>query len=351
MSFFDLIAMSSTLTHSLKPFNTLGLAQYCANILEVHSTEQLIDVCLDLAVRREPMLVLGGGSNLVLIDDFRGTVVRVMSLGVEVEQDESSYHLSVAAGESWHELIEFCLAQGMPGLENMALIPGTVGAAPIQNIGAYGIELCDVCAWVEYLDLHSGKLVRLSNAECEFSYRDSIFKGRLRERAVITRVGLCLPKLWRPNLSYGPLQEFDANSVTARDIFDTVCQIRRQKLPDPAVLGNAGSFFKNPMIDADEYLMLAQRFPNIVGYAQADGRVKLAAGWLIDTAGLKGYVLGHVAVHQQQALVLVNLGGGTGQEICQLALYVIEQVKRKFGVVLEPEPRIIGATGETHLHV
>jgi UDP-N-acetylmuramate dehydrogenase len=274
-----------------------------------------------------------------------------LSKGIKVSEDEEAFYLEVEAGETWHEFIEFTLEHGMFGLENMALIPGTVGAAPIQNIGAYGVELCDMCDWVEYLDLPTGELVRIRAEECQFAYRESIFKDKLRNLAVITSVGFRLAKHWQPRLTYGPLQSFDSATVSARDIFDRVCQVRSTNLPDPAVLGNAGSFFKNPIVSAACYLDLAQQFPTIVGYAQADATVKLAAGWLIEQAGLKGFVLGNVGVHDKQALVLVNRGGATGRDICRLALHVIERVQDKFGVALEAEPRIIGASGEGDLHV
>lgn len=336
---------------SLKPFNTFGVEQSCLSLIEVHSKAELQATCLSLFQSKQPMLVLGGGSNIVFTDDFNGTVVRVLSKGISVTEDESYCYLDIEAGENWHELVEFTLNNNMAGLENLALIPGTVGAAPIQNIGAYGVELCDICHWVEYLDLDSGLLLRLSAEECAFSYRESIFKGRLRDKAVITAVGLCLPKAWQPKLAYGPLQSFTADTVTPRDIFDRVCEVRSEKLPDPQILGNAGSFFKNPIISASAYVELAQRFPNIVGYAQPNGDVKLAAGWLIEHAGLKGFVLGNAGVHAKQALVLVNLGNATGQDICRLALHVITCVNDVFGVTLEAEPRIMGLKGEASLHV
>ena len=340
-----------SLLHSLKSLNSFGLAQSCADLVEVHSKEAIKAVCLPLWRQQAPMLVLGGGSNLVFTQDFYGTVVRVLSKGMKVSEDEEAFYLEVEAGENWHELIQFTLEHGIFGLENMALIPGTVGAAPIQNIGAYGVELCDVCNWVEYLDFASGDFVRISAAECQFAYRESIFKNKLRNLAVVTAVGFRLAKDWQPRLGYGPLQSFDPATISAREIFDRVCQVRNEKLPDPAVLGNAGSFFKNPIVSAACYVDLAQRFPTIVGYAQANTTVKLAAGWLIEQAGLKGFELGNAAVHDKQALVLVNRGGATGQDICRLALHVIAQVQDKFGVVLEAEPRIIGADGEGDLYV
>lgn len=337
--------------YSLAPFNTFGVNQSCLSLIEVHTKAELQAACLSLYQSKLPMLILGGGSNIVFTNDFNGTVVRVLTTGIGVTEDARYFYLDVAAGENWHELVTFTLNNNMAGLENLALIPGTVGAAPIQNIGAYGVELCDICHWVEYLDLDSGLLLRLSADECEFSYRESIFKGRLRDKAVITAVGLRLPKTWQPRLAYGPLQSFSVETVTPRQIFERVCEVRGEKLPDPKILGNVGSFFKNPIINASAYLELAQRFPNIVGYAQPNGAVKLAAGWLIEHAGLKGFALGNAGVHAKQALVLVNLGNATGEDICRLALHVIEQVHEVFGVMLEAEPRIMGWTGEVNLHV
>ena len=342
--------MPLSVSHSLQPFNTLGLSQSCEQIFEARTTEELISLTHSFYRKGTPALVLGGGSNLVFLEDYSGAVIRVLTKGIVVSEDDGHYYLDVAAGENWHALIEYCLMHNMPGLENMALIPGTVGAAPIQNIGAYGIELCDVCHWVEYFNLSTGELKRLNVEDCEFAYRESVFKGKLRNTAVITRVGLKLAKQWLPRLNYGPLQAFDSKSVTAREIFEAVCQVRREKLPDPTVLGNVGSFFKNPLVDVLTYHSLAKQYPNIVGYAQPDGQVKLAAGWLIEAAGLKGFTLGNAAVHQKQALVLVNNGGASGAEICALAKYVIEQVKHKFAVVLEPEPRLIGHAGEVGIY-
>ncbi|QYJ79002.1 UDP-N-acetylmuramate dehydrogenase [Shewanella acanthi] len=337
--------------YSLKPFNTLGLEQSCFSLVEAKSKGELVAHCSAVWQAKQPLLVLGGGSNVVLTDDFNGTVIRVLSKGIKLTEDEANFYLEVEAGENWHELVEYSLSNNIPGLENLALIPGTVGASPIQNIGAYGVELCDICDWVEYLDLASGDLKRLKSSDCEFAYRESIFKGKLRDKAVISAVGFCLSKHWQPKISYGPLQSLDSKTVTAREIFDTVCKVRSEKLPDPAVLGNAGSFFKNPIIKAEQYIRLTQRFPTIVGYAQKNGDVKLAAGWLIEQAGLKGFVLGNAAVHDKQALVLVNKGGATGKDICRLALHVIAKVNEVFGVLLEAEPRIIGTAGEGHLDV
>ncbi|MCL1152406.1 UDP-N-acetylmuramate dehydrogenase [Shewanella ulleungensis] len=331
---------------SLAPLNTFGLQQYCSSLVRVVSKSELIDVCTDLYSKQLPMLILGGGSNLVFTTDYRGTVVNIATKGITMAMDTDYYYVSVQAGENWHDLVEFCLANQINGLENMALIPGTVGAAPIQNIGAYGVEFNRFCHAIEFLRLDSNDLQVFSNEQCHFSYRESIFKQELKNLAVVTEVTLKLPKQWQPVLDYGPLQNMDPQTVTAKQIFDCVCQVRQSKLPDPKVLGNVGSFFKNPIVTCNEFIELRVEFPTIVAYEQVDGQYKLAAGWLIEQAGLKGFRLGDAAVHQNQALVLVNMGSATGEEVCQLARHIIDVVFNKFAVTLQPEPRIIGPDGE-----
>ena len=339
--------LSKQTSCSLKRFNTFGVDYLCDDL-------QLIEKKIELDELRKktdmPLLILGGGSNVLFTENFKGTVAVINSKGIKVTQDNNFYYLTVAAGEDWHSLVKFSLVNNMPGLENLALIPGTVGAAPIQNIGAYGTEFCDVCHWVTYSDLITSKSVTLSADKCLFGYRESIFKAQLKDSAVITSVGIKLAKNWRPNLSYGPLHHFDPQKVSATDIFNLVCQLREQKLPNPKVLGNAGSFFKNPIVEASVFMTLAQKYPNIVGYALADGRMKLAAAWLIEQAGLKGFILGKAGVHQEQALVLVNLSGASGTDIAKLAIHIIDVVNNQFSVVLEPEPRIIGKYGEVTLN-
>lgn len=334
---------------SLKKFNTFAIDCSCAELQIVSTTIELVDTVKKAFKSTKPFLVLGGGSNVLFTQNFAGKVIIIETKGIELQQDDNFYYLSVAAGENWHALVNYCLENNMPGLENMALIPGTVGAAPIQNIGAYGLEFCRVCNWVKYLDLETEEIETLSVNECLFDYRDSIFKSELKNKAIITEVGIKLSKKWQPVISYGSLQNFDLATVSAKDIFDRVCDLRTHKLPNPNILGNAGSFFKNPIIDANLYMTLAQKFPNIVGYALADGNIKLAAGWLIEHAGLKGFTLGGACVHKEQALVLVNLGDASGSDICHLAQYVIQQIKQKFSVILEPEPRIFGQLAEINI--
>ncbi|MCL2920098.1 UDP-N-acetylmuramate dehydrogenase [Shewanella litorisediminis] len=327
---------------SLKSYNTFGIDYQCAELIEVTDTAKLPELVHSLDTQGQSYFILGGGSNVLLTSDIDVTVLKMANLGVEITEDEDHWFLSVAAGENWHQLVSWTLAQGMPGLENLALIPGTVGAAPIQNIGAYGVELMDVCDWVEYLSLPDCQTVRLKNDECEFGYRESIFKSRLKDKAIITRVGFRLPKLWQPKLNYGPLAEFSVDTVTPQMIFERVIAVRSDKLPDPAKLGNAGSFFKNPIVDAATFAAIVKQYPDAVAYALDDGRMKLAAGWLIDKAGLKGFRQGDAGVHDKQALVLVNFGGASGKEILQLAKHVISEVRSRFGVLLEPEPNVVG---------
>ncbi|MCL1060512.1 UDP-N-acetylmuramate dehydrogenase [Shewanella gelidimarina] len=342
---------TASVTHSvsLKSHNTFGLEHSCRELITAKTTEQLISCCLALYQAKEPMLVLGGGSNVIFCDDFKGTVVLVETRGIEIAETEDFHLLSVAAGENWHELICFCLAQDIAGLENLALIPGKVGAAPIQNIGAYGVELTDICDWVEYVELATGKHIRLNAKDCQFAYRDSIFKQQLLGKALITRVGFKVAKVWTPKLDYGPLKALKNTNVTPREVFDCICQTRMTKLPDPNKVGNAGSFFKNPVIANHQFNALVHQFPSIVGYPLGMANTKVAAGWLIENAGLKGYQVGGAAVHQDQALVLINRDNATSNDILTLAQHVVDCIEDKFGIKLEPEPRMIAATGERSL--
>ena len=256
--------------------------------------------------------------------------------------------MHVNGGENWHQLVEWSLSQGIDGLENLALIPGCAGSAPIQNIGAYGVEFKDVCDYVDVLNLNTGEQFRLQASECEFGYRESIFKHRYAQGYVITAVGLKLAKNWQPILKYGSLVNFDPQAVTAKQVFDEVCHIRRSKLPDPKEFGNAGSFFKNPVVSAEQFAKIQKQVENLPHFPQPDGSVKLAAGWLIDQCHLKGFQIGGAAVHQQQALVLINKGNATGQDVVKLAHHIRQTVADKFGVYLQPEVRFMGAKGEVN---
>lgn len=335
---------------SLQPFHTFALPVNAKAVVEINSKEQLQQLWNEYA--DQPLLLLGQGSNVLFLEDFNGAVLLNRMQGIQHREDQDFHYLHINGGENWHKLVTWCVEQGYHGLENLALIPGCAGSAPIQNIGAYGVELQDVCDYVEVLNLKGntdskcGILEKLTAAQCQFGYRDSIFKRQYRDHYVITAIGLKLAKNWQPHLQYGSLAYLDSSQVTARQIYDEVCAVRRSKLPDPAQFGNAGSFFKNPVVSQHDYLKLKTDYPNIPAFPQADGSVKLAAGWLIDKCGLKGYQIGGAAVHRQQALVLINRGDAKPQDIVALARHVRQQVLEKFDVALQPEVRFFDANGE-----
>ena len=298
-----------------------------------------------------PKFVLGGGSNIVLTGDVKPMVLKVEIMGRRlVRETARAWVLEAGAGENWHEFIAWSLAQGYPGLENMALIPGTVGASPVQNVGAYGVELQDRFESLDAVDLQTGQLFTLNAAQCGFGYRDSVFKHAskplgLAGRALITAVRFALPKPWKAVLGYADLEkkrvQSGINNPSAQQIFDWVCDIRRAKLPDPALIGNAGSFFKNPTVSAEQCQDIIGREPKIVHYLLADGSAKLAAGWLIDACGWRGKSVGNAGVYEKQALVLVNRGGATGGEVMTLARAIQTSVYERFGIMLEPEPVVV----------
>lgn len=329
---------------SLRALNTFGVEALARAYLPVSSVATLAAVRADKALAAMPRLILGGGSNLLFTQNVDALVLHMNSHGMSVTGEDADHVFVCAqAGESWHGFVQWTLAQGLGGLENLSLIPGSVGAAPIQNIGAYGSEMADCFHSLHAFDFVTGELLTLTRDDCAFGYRNSIFKHALRDRAVIVDVTFALPKRWQPNLRYAELaQEVAAISKpTAMEISAAVIAIRSRKLPDPAVTGNAGSFFKNPVVSAAQRDALLTDYPQLVSYAQADGSFKLAAGWLIDQCGWKGRSLGAAGVHERQALVLVNRGGASGQEILQLAERIKEDVALRFGVSLETEPVVL----------
>ncbi|BFU60160.1 MULTISPECIES: UDP-N-acetylmuramate dehydrogenase [Rodentibacter] len=333
---------------SLQPFHTFHIPVYAREIIEAHSIEQIQQVWQCAKSKNLPILFLGQGSNMLFLEDFDGVVILNRLFGIKHKHDEHFHYLHINGGENWHNLVKWSLAQGIYGLENLALIPGCVGSAPIQNIGAYGVEFKDVCDYVEVLDLTTSTLFRLNAEECEFGYRESIFKHRYQQGYVITAVGLKLKKNWRPVLKYGSLVNFDPQSVTAKQVFDEVCQIRQSKLPNPDEFGNAGSFFKNPVVSAAQFAGIQKQVENLPHFSQPDGSVKLAAGWLIDQCNLKGFQIGGAAVHENQALVLINKANATGNDVIKLAHHIRKTVAEKFGVYLQPEVRFIGKNGEVN---
>ena len=338
---------------SLKPFNTFSIEAHTKILFHFNDLQQLPELLAlvkEMRTENRPVLILGAGSNTLFCEDFSGLVIKVELSGVDIIDADDSYLIQAAAGENWHQLVTDSIDKGLNGLENLALIPGVVGSAPVQNIGAYGTEFKDFCESVEYVDLTSGEFFRLSAAECSFAYRDSIFKTEKMENALITRVTLRLSKQWQPHSRYGSLKNLNTEEkVTAKQIYHSVCQIRSEKLPDPTELGNVGSFFKNPVVNQLQADTLLHLYPDMPHYPQADGSIKLAAGWLIDQAGLKGRTVGGAAVHKQQALVLINQNKASATDIIELAELVRATVEDKFNVSLEHEVRFIGSQGETNL--
>lgn len=343
---------------SLQGMNTFGIAARADRLLRVQSVAQLQAACLDPQVRGRFPFVLGGGSNIVLTGDVHAPVLKIEIPGLRVLEDTPRYCIVEAgAGVRWHDCVAWTIDQGLGGLENLALIPGTVGAAPVQNIGAYGVELQDRFESLDAVDLTTGACFTLNATQCAFGYRDSVFKHAatqpgglgLAGRAVITTVRLRLPRPWRAQLDYLDLQrrceETGMRNPDARQVFEWVCDIRRHKLPNPEVIGNAGSFFKNPTVTPEQCQDIIARDPGIVHYVLADGRIKLAAGWMIDACGWKGKSIGRAGVYERQALVLVNRGGGTdpvtGGEVMTLARAIQTSVYERFGIRLEPEPVVV----------
>lgn len=339
------MSLSIELNRSLKSFNTLAVEACAQRFTEARSDQDVIDALAEARCLSIPLWVLGGGSNLVLTGNVEALVLRMATAGIRiVEDDGDQVVVEAEAGEPWHPFVLHCLSLGLNGLENLSLIPGTVGAAPIQNVGAYGVEIKDVFAGLTALDRSTGNVVDFDLAACEFGYRDSLFK-RQAGRYIILRVRFLLHRSVNLRLDYGPvrqwLQQHAILSPSPLDVSRAISAIRSEKLPDPQVLGNAGSFFKNPIVPRSIAESLRERFPDLVAYPQEDGRSKLAAGWLIERAGWKGFRRGDAGVHTLQALVLVNYGGATGKQILELAQQIQADIAERFGVQLEVEPNII----------
>jgi UDP-N-acetylmuramate dehydrogenase len=332
---------------SLQQFNTFGIGARARRYLRVEDPAQLAALVADPELAALPRLVLGGGSNLLIThDEVELLVLHMALLGKEiVGETHDAILVRGRAGENWHAFVQFTLDQGLGGLENLSLIPGTVGASPIQNIGAYGAEIKDVFHSLTAFDFATGATRTMTAADCRFAYRDSVFKHEDGRSLAVLDVTFALPKAWTPNLRYAELaQAVEAASVatpTPRQVSDAVVAIRRRKLPDPADIGNAGSFFKNPVVSGEHCARLLESWPNLVHHRQPDGSEKLAAGWLIDQCGWKGKSLGRAGVYPKQALVLVNNGGASGEEVLALARAIQADVQGRFGVLLEPEPVMI----------
>ena len=350
----------------LQSCNSFGIMAKALALARIKSEADIAALLQQPALRAAPKFVLGGGSNIVLTGDVKPLVLKVEVMGKRlVSETAKGYLVEAGAGENWHELVAWTLQQGFPGLENLAMVPGTVGGSPVQNIGAYGIELQDRFDSLDAVDLGTGRAFTLNAAQCGFGYRDSVFKHApaaaqgsavaadgppalgfgLKDRVMIMQVRFFLPKPWKAVLGYADLDrkmvEHGVRDPSPQQIFDWICTIRSNKLPDPKLLGNAGSFFKNPTVTPEQCADIIQREPKIVHYPMADGAIKLAAGWLIDACGWKGKGVGNAGVYERQALVLVNRGQATGGEVMTLAKAIQTSVYERFGIMLEHEPVVV----------
>lgn len=338
--------MANSVPASLRPFNTFGVEATCNELISFNDEESIQSWLKAEKPALDSLFILGGGSNLLLLGHIPLTFLQANIQGINYSEQQTGDDVlvTVGAGVNWHQLVLDSLDKGCSGLENLSLIPGNVGAAPIQNIGAYGVELKDRFVSLRAVELASGDIREFSAQDCQFGYRDSIFKRALKGHYVITQVTLRLNKHSQPHIEYGPLKQMlaDETAITAKRVSDAVIAIRQSKLPDPAQLGNAGSFFKNPVVTEEQFQTLHDAFPELVAYPVDNKHYKLAAGWLIEKAGLKGYREGDVGVHEKQALVLVNYGQASGDDILRVAKRVRDKVLELFGVNLEPEVWIIG---------
>jgi len=328
--------------YSLKSLNSFAVESTTVKLIEINS---LADLGVLKTVGDNNFYILGEGSNTLFIDEVAPTIIKINLSGIEFTETNTDYLLKVSAGENWHQLVEYCLENNIYGLENLALIPGSVGAAPVQNIGAYGVEFANFCQSVEWYDLYSGEIKTINRDECQFGYRESIFKQQLKNKGIVISVSLKISKKWQAKLNYQGLDKL-GEQASAKQIFEQVLALRQSKLPDPAKLPNAGSFFKNPVVSKQTFEQLKDKFGDMPHYLQVNGDIKLAAGWLIEQAGLKGFRDNDVGVHEKQALVLVNYNHGSGKALIELAKHIQTVVFSKFAIHLCPEVRLVSKLGE-----
>lgn len=336
------MAMHSNINYPLQSSNSFNIKASCSRIYFPSSLAELQQLP-DLSA--ENFYILGEGSNTLFAESKAPIIIQPKFTGIDITEENDHFIVTVGAAENWHNLVVFCLEKGIYGLENLALIPGCVGAAPVQNIGAYGVDFSDYCQDVHWFEFTSNTIKVLNKTDCLFAYRDSIFKQALYNKGLITQVTFNFPKQWQASLSYAGLDAL-AKDSDAQSVMDKVIALRNSKLPDPKKLPNAGSFFKNPVVSASMFTELKKHYPNIPNYPQQNGDVKLAAGWLIDQAGLKGFRYAGVGVHQQQALVLVNYDSESGTDLISLAKFIQRKIADKFSVSLNPEVRMITSQGE-----
>lgn len=330
---------------NIKNRHTFGLDIFADVTKELKTADDFVS----FLNTKGPRLLLGGGSDVLFTANFKGLIGFVCNKGIKITEDSSHYYINASAGENWHDLVTLLIQKNIGGLENLALIPGTCGAAPVQNIGAYGSEFKDFCYGVNVID-SKGITHRLKPDECDFGYRTSKFKTEWQDSFVITSIELKLNKEWQTNLSYGPLQKLqNVPFLKAKDVYDTIVNLRKEKLPDPSIIGNAGSFFQNPIVNHNLYNALVAKYPNMPSYELPNNVYKLAAGWLIDQVGLKGFSHNGAGIYKKQALILTNNDNATPKDVCYVAKLVVNKVQEKFGIKLIPEVRIIGESNEITL--
>ena len=332
---------------SLLPYNTFHIDAYARYFQKVHNLAQLEEALNADILQKQPVLIVGGGSNLLFTDNYDGLVIKNEMMGIAVTgKDDTNVYVKAGAGENWHRFVLYCIENNLAGVENLSLIPGNTGACPIQNIGAYGVEIKDVFQELEAYDTADKKLVTFGLQDCGFGYRESIFKKRYKGRFIILNITFRLSEIPHFNIGYGALQQelekAGVKELSIRAVSDAVINIRQSKLPDPAVIGNAGSFFKNPTVAISQYQQLKDDYNTMPGYPGDNETIKLAAGWLIEQCGWKGYRKGDAGCYDKQALVLVNYGKSSGKDIFDLSQHIVDSVEKKFGVVLEREVNIIG---------
>lgn len=337
---------------SLTAYNTFGIEANSKYFVEISSLEQLRELIQTPAFKENKKLIIGGGSNLLFTQNFDGLTIKNSLRGIDiVSETETEIIVKAQAGEVWHQFVVWCIDRNYAGLENLSLIPGLVGAAPMQNIGAYGVEIKDCFYQLQAFDMESGDIVEFNLEDCHFGYRESVFKNKLKGKYFITSVSFRLTKLDSSKASYSfrvdygdiknTLSEMRVYELSPKAVSDAVCKIRTSKLPNPKDLGNAGSFFKNPTISREQFEQLVLTYPVMPSYIQKDNRVKIPAGWLIEQCGWKGKVVGNTGSHKSQALVIVNYGHATGQEIWQLAMDIQQSVQEKFGITILPEVNVV----------
>lgn len=330
---------------SLKQYNTFSIDVKARYFMEIFQEHDLVELLLSDLVKSQKLLVLGGGSNILFTEDFDGLVLKISIQGISVQVSGDDIIVTVGAGVVWNDFVNYCVQHEIAGVENLSLIPGTVGASPVQNIGAYGVELKDVFRSCVAYEITTGERREFSFEDCQFGYRESIFKNTLKNKYIITSVTFNLNKVARPNTQYGAIQDElnsrKISSPTIADISSVVSQIRVSKLPDPSTIGNAGSFFKNPVVELAKFGKIQELFPDVAHYPIGDAHIKLAAGWLIEQCGYKGIIVGNTGTWKNQALVLVNHGQATGQEVYSFSEQIIKSVDAKFDVKLEREVNIL----------